>query len=193
MRQRRHPLRPVEIGQHREGRQDVGHVGGGVELGFGEGRTLAGVGRGDVAEAGVAQRAAADRGAVDAVGAAIGERGIGGGEFAGECGPDLGAGGLARGVHRVDVDDRHLVGEKRLARQRQRLGGKGRVARRVGERLPGSGDEVGVERPRCGAAAPRLDLVEEGADRHLLARLPARERLGVVHRQKLQPVERHAL
>ena len=152
-----------------------------------------GIGGGEIGEADVAQRPPADRGAVDPVGAGIGERIVCGGEFRRERPADFGAGGFARRVHRIDIDDGKLVGEKRLARQSQRLGGEGRVFLGVGEGLPHRRYEVGIERSRRRAAPQRFDLVEQCAGRDLLTRLPAREWFGIVHRQKFQPVERYAL
>ena len=96
-------------------------------------------------------------------------------------------------MHGIDIDDRHLVGEERLGRQDQRLGGEGRVFPGIGERLPHRRHEVGIERRRRRTTPQRLDPVEQGAGRDLLTRFPARERLGIVHRQKFQPLQRHAL
>ena len=94
-------------------------------------------------------------------------------------------------MDRIDIGDCELVGEERLARQAERLGGKGRVAIGIGKGPAHRRDEVGVER-RHGAAPMGGDAVEQDAGRRLLTRLPARERLRFVEREEFQPLERHA-
>jgi hypothetical protein len=67
-------FRPVEVGKHRERRQNVGHVRPASNCAPGQCRPLVRIGRGEIGEAGVAQRAAADRDAVDRSGPANGVR-----------------------------------------------------------------------------------------------------------------------
>jgi hypothetical protein len=96
-------------------------------------------------------------------------------------------------VDRLDIDDGHLVGERRLARQAQRLGGEGRIARRVGERVPHRRDEIGSSGGKGLTRAPQRHPLEQHRDRGALPGVPARDRVGVVDREELQPVERYAL
>ena len=122
----------------------------------------------EIGQAGVAQRAPADRRAVDAVGPGVGQPVVGGAQRVAQRRADRRAHALAHRVDRVDIDHRHLVGEEGLARQRQRLGGEGRVG--VGPRQgrrhrldqcrrpPAAFRRVATRRPRSSSSAGRVLL-----------------------------------
>ena len=94
-------------------------------------------------------------------------------------------------MDRIDIRDRHLVGEERLARQRQRLGRERRIrigiAQRDGERI----DQALIEWRRL-ASPPRRGHRQQQMRGVLLSRLPAHERIGVVRGQEPQLRQRHA-
>ncbi len=164
----------------------------GVELRLRETRALSPVAGGEIEQADIAQRPAADRLAVDPVGTGLGKPLVGVAQRPGERGGDIGAGALARRMDRLDGDDRHLFGQVHFARQRQGFRGESRVARRVGQGLAHRRDDIGVERRHRRTAAAGLDALEQHPGRDLLPGIPAGHRVGIVDREKLQPVERHA-
>ncbi len=146
---------------------------------------------GQVGQADVAERAPADRRAVDAVRPIVAERVVAGAQGGRELPADGDARRMPHGVDRFGVRDRHLVGEEGLARQDQRLGGEMRVgfaARERGFRHLDQG-RIGL---RLLAEPEAGGRVEQHGGCVLLAGLPAHERVRVVRRQQAKPVRRHA-
>ncbi len=164
----------------------------GVELSLRETRALAPIAGGEIEQAHIAQRPATDRRAVDAVGTGIGEPPVSVAQRPGERGCQIGAGGLAGGVDRLDGDDRHLIRQVHFARQCQGFCRESGIARRVGKRLAHRRNDVGVERRHRRTAATGLDAIEHHAGRDLLPGIPTGHRVGVVNRKKFQPLERRA-
>ena len=96
---------------------------------------------------------------------------------------------VANRMDRIDIDDRHLVGQGRLARQRQRFGGECGF---LLQRRSGGVDQRRIDhrlgRP-CWIAAT---MSSSDCDGVLLAGIPAHERIGVVRGEEPQPLRRQA-
>ena len=134
---------------------------------FGEARATLRIAGGEIAEAHIAQGSLADRRAVGSVRAIVGQLAIRLAECGGDRSGDRAARILAHRMDRLDIDDFHLVGEARLARQDQRLGGESTVARglaracaaprRSGRRraAAGSGRGAIARRVRAAPLSPR--------------------------------------
>ena len=186
------PFRAVDRRQHGKCRQHVGHV-------LARHRTAPWPAQcrrrspsaGEIGEARVAQRAPADRGAVDADTAGVGQPLVGGAQVGMQCAADRRPCAVAHRVDRIDIRDRHLVGQERFARQGQRLGGERRIRIGIAQRGSQRLDQSLVERRRF-AAPPGRRHLQQQMRRILLPRLPAHERIGVVRGQELQVRERHA-
>ena len=95
-----------------------------------------------------------------------------------------------RDAHRMDgvgIDHVHLLGDVALGRQRQRLGGEGRIARAVVQYVrEGARERVGELGPAAGLM--RRYRAQQEVDRQTLAGFPAVERVAVVGEQVGQRV-----
>ena len=183
--ERRAPFRTVDRRQHRESGQHVGHVLSRIELRLRPRDAVGAAIRREIRKASIAQRAPADRGAVDLVRTGVGQPLVGRSQRGTQRAADRGPRDVAHRMDRIDIGNRHLIGQECLARQRQRFGRERRIrigiAQCGGQRL----DQSLVDH-RCLAASPRRRHRQQQMRRILLPGLPAHERVGVVRGEELQ-------
>ena len=172
--QRRRRARGQSIAaQHRQRRQHVGHVLPASNCALASVAPPAVVAGGEIGQAGIAQRPPADRGAIDPVGPGVGQSLIGRPQASRSARADRCARRLAHRVDRVGIGHRHLVGEERLARQRQRLGGEGRVGVAPRQRRRHRLDQRRRRPPAFRRGASAAIMLEQQLRRRIAGRIPS--------------------